>query len=171
MDLVEERAAMQNYVKKFIEEAITWAVPVICAGILMFWKKVPEEYQHYWPVLLVFIQGLHALILSYQNRRDIKNLRQLHATADRKENDRKAIDASIARAFRAILDDDMGKLYETCIARGYTTEDERRRYLRLHAAYEGIGGNGEAQRRKTHFEAIQDEELWKANHKERMIQT
>ena len=156
---------MQNYVKRIIEEAITWAVPVICAGVLMFWKEVPAKYQHYWPVLLVFIQGLHALILAYQNRRDIKRLRQLHASADEKEAARKTVDDSIARAFRAILDDDMGKLYELCVARGYSTEDERRRYTRLQAAYEGIGGNGEAQRRKIHFEAIQDEEIWKANQK------
>ena len=51
------------------------------------------------------------------------------------------------------------------MAKGYTTEDERRRYARLHAAYEALGGNGEAKRRKIHFEALPDEEEWKAMQK------
>ena len=153
---------MQKYTKKVIEEVINWAVPVICAGALVFWKNVPQDVQHYWPVVCVSIQGLYSLIISYQNRKEVKRLREIHEEADRKEAERKAVDDSIAKAFRAMLDDDMGNLYAACLSKQYTTEDERRRYNRLHAAYEGVGGNGEAKRRKIHFDAIPDEEEWRA---------
>lgn len=153
---------MQHYAKTIIEQVINWAVPVICAGLLVFWKNVPAELHHYWPVACVFVQGLYSLILSHQNRRELMRLRQIHERADAKEAERKAVDDSNAKAFRAMLDDGMGNLYASCIAKGYTTEDERRRYNRLHAAYVGVGGNGEAKRRKLHFDAIMDEEEWKA---------
>ena len=155
---------MQKYTKKVVEEVINWAVPVICAGTLVFWKNIPQDVQHYWPVLCVSIQGLYSLIISYQNRKEIKRLREIHEMADQKEAERKAVDDSIAKAFRAMLDDDMENLYAACLTKGYTTEDERRRYNRLHTAYEGVGGNGEAKRRKIHFDAIMDEEEWRAKH-------
>lgn len=153
---------MQKYTKKVVEEAINWAVPVICAGALVFWKNIPQDVQHYWPVLCVSIQGLYSLIISYQDRKEIKRLREIHEKADQKEAERKAVDDSIAKAFRAMLDDDMGNLYAACVAKGYTTEDERRRFNRLHKAYKGMGGNGEADRRKEHFDMLPDEETWKA---------
>lgn len=153
---------MQQYVKKIVEQVINWAVPVICAGLLVCWKNIPADLHHYWPVVCVFVQGLYSLIIAYQNRRELAKLRAIHEKADAKERERKAVDDSIAKAFRAMLDDDMGNLYAACVAKGYTTEDERRRYNRLHTAYEGVGGNGEAKRRKVHFDAIQDEEEWKA---------
>ena len=157
---------MQKYTNKVVEEIINWAVPVICAGALVFWQKVPHDVQHYWPVVCVSIQGLYALVVSYQNRKEVKRLRKIHEDAERKEAERKTVDDNIAKAFCAMLDDDMGNLYASCIAKGYTTEDERRRYNRLHAAYESVGGNGEAKRRKIHFDAIPDEEEWlaKQNH-------
>lgn len=153
---------MQNYGKKIIEEIINWAVPVICAGTLVMWNNIPQDIQHYWPVAFVSIIGIHSLTISYQNRKEIKRLREYHERADAKEAERKSVDDSFLKAFRAMLDDDMGNLYMVCLNKGYTTEDERRRYNRLHIAYEGAGGNGEAKRRKVHFDAIMDEEEWKA---------
>ncbi len=153
---------MQHFTKKIVEQVINWAVPVICAGILVYWKNIPDDLHHYWPVVCVFVQGLYSLIIAYQNRRDVMKLRMIHENADAQERERKAVNDSIAKAFRAMLDDQMGNLYATCIAKGHTTEDERRRYDRLHTAYVGIGGNGEAKRRKIHFDAIMDEEEWKA---------
>ena len=153
---------MQKYGKRIIEEVINWAVPVVCAAALVVAKNVPQEILHYWPVACMSIQGLYSLILVCQNRREVRRLREIHEQADAKEKERRAIDDSIAKAFRAILDDQMGSLYAACVAKGYTTEDERRRYARLHAAYEAMGGNGEAKRRKIHFEALPDEEEWRA---------
>jgi len=155
---------MQKYGKKIIEEIIDWAVPVICAGAMLMWNDVPNEIRHYWPVGCVLIVGIYSMIVAIQNRREVRRLREIHEKADAKESDRKAIDDSIQKAFRAMLDDQMGSLYASCVAKGYTTEDERRRYDRLQTAYEGCGGNGEAKRRKNHFEAIIDEETWKAQH-------
>ncbi len=155
---------MQKYARKIIEEIIDWAVPAACAGALLLWKDVPGEVQHYWPVACVLVIDVYLLIVAGQNRREVKRLRQIHENAEKKEADRKAVDDSIAKAFRAMLDDNMGALYAACVVKGYTTEDERRRYDRLQSAYEGVGGNGEAKRRKLHFEAIIDEETWKAQH-------
>lgn len=155
---------MQNYTKKIIEEVIDWAVPIMCAGAMLMIKDVPSEIQHYWPVGCVLIIGLYSLIVAIQNRREVRRLREIHEKADAKEADRKAVDESMAKAFRAMLDDQMGCLYAACVAKGHTTEDERRRYARLHSAYEAMGGNGEAKRRKAHFEALPDEEEWKARH-------
>jgi len=153
---------MQNYLRKVIEKTIDWAVPAVCAAALVVWKDIPADLQHYWPVVCVAIQGLCSLVIAHQNRKEVRRLRAIHEKADAKEADRKAIDDSIQKAFRAMLDDQMGSLYASCVAKGYTTEDERRRYDRLQTAYEGCGGNGEAKRRKNHFEAIIDEETWKA---------
>lgn len=155
---------MQNYLRKVIEKTIDWAVPAVCAAALVVWKDIPADLQHYWPVVCVAIQGLCSLVIAHQNRKEVRRLRVIHEKADAKEADRKAIDDSIQKAFRAMLDDQMGSLYASCVAKGYTTEDERRRYDRLQTAYEGCGGNGEAKRRKNHFEAIIDEETWKAQH-------
>lgn len=155
---------MQNYLRKVIEKTIDWAVPAVCAAALVVWKDIPADLQHYWPVVCVAIQGLCSLVIAHQNRKEVRRLRAIHEKADAKEADRKAIDDSIQKAFRAMLDDQMGSLYASCVAKGYTTEDERRRYDRLQTAYEGCGGNGEAKRRKNHFEAIIDEETWKAQH-------
>lgn len=153
---------MRGLGKKVIEEIIDWAVPVACAGAMLLWDDVPDEIRHYWPVGCVFIVGIYSLIVAIQNRREVKRLREIHEKADANEAERKALDDSIAKAFRAMLDDQMGSLYAACVARGYTTEDERRRYARLHSAYEAMGGNGEAKRRKIHFDALPDEEEWKA---------
>lgn len=155
---------MQGYVKKCIDGIINWAVPAICAAALVAWKHIPPDIQRYWPVVCVFIQGLYALRISMQTRKEVRHLRELHEKADKKEAERKSVNDSIAKAFRAMLDDDMGNLYAACVSVGYTTEDERRRYERLQKAYESVGGNGEAKRRKAHFEAIPDEEEWKALH-------
>lgn len=153
---------MRGLGKKIFEEIIDWAVPVACAGAMLLWDDVPDEIRHYWPVGCVFIVGIYSLIVAIQNRREVKRLREIHEKADANEAERKALDDSIAKAFRAMLDDQMGSLYAACVARGYTTEDERRRYARLHSAYEAMGGNGEAKRRKIHFDALPDEEEWKA---------
>ena len=155
---------MQQFFKKFVDEVIDWIVPVLCAGALLLWKDIPAEVHHYWPVICVSIVGLYSLLVAFQTRREVKRLRQMHEKADAKEAERKVLDESISKAFRAMLDDDMGNLYAVCVAKGYTTEDERRRYARLHTAYEGVGGNGEAKRRKSHFEVLPDEEEWKARH-------
>ena len=64
-----------------------------------------------------------------------------------------------------VLDDDMGKIFVACLEKGYSTEDERRRYDRLDAAYTSMGGNGEAARRKPLFHAIKHEEEWMIDHK------
>jgi len=154
---------MQQYFKKFIEEVIDWAVPVLCAGALLAWKNVPAEMHHYWPVICISIICLYSLLVAFQSRREVKRLRLIHEQAQRKEAERRKTDENIAKAFRAMLDDDMGNLYAACVAKGYTTEDERRRFKRLHTAYKGVGGNGEADRRNIHFDAIPDEEEWKAH--------
>lgn len=153
---------VEPYKKRIIEEIIDWAVPAICAGLLFLWQDIPLEIQHYWPVICVFVVGVYSLVVSVQTRREARRLRAIHEKADAKEGERKAADESIAKAFRAMLDDQMGNLYAACVAKGHTTEDERRRYARLHGAYEAIGGNGEAKRRKEHFEMIPDYETWKA---------
>lgn len=156
---------MQKYGRKIIEEIIDWAVPVMCAGALLVWQQIPADIQHYWPVICVSVVGVYSLIIVFLNRREIRQLRQIHEQAVAKEAARRALDESISKAFRAMLDDQMGSLYAACVARGYTTEDERRRYARLHSAYEAMGGNGEAKRRKIHFEALPDEEEWKARNR------
>lgn len=151
-----------QYIKKIIEETINWAVPAICAAALLLFQKLPIDIWHYWPVICVSIMGICSLLITSQNRRDVKKLRKIHEDADKKEVERKAIDDSIAKAFRAMLDDSMALLYAQCMVKGYTTEDERRRYNRLNAAYIGMNGNGEGTRRKIHFDAIPDEEEWNA---------
>jgi len=118
---------MQNYLRKVIEKTIDWAVPAVCAAALVVWKDIPADLQHYWPVVCVAIQGLCSLVIAHQNRKEVRRLRAIHEKADAKEADRKAIDDSIQKAFRAMLDDQMGSLYASCVAKGYTTEDERRR--------------------------------------------
>lgn len=153
---------MQHYAKKIIEQVINWAVPVICAGVLVAWGRVPANLQHYWPVGLVFIQGVYSMVLSYQNHNEIKHLRSIHEREEAREADRKAVDDANAKAFRAMLDNDMAELYALCVKKRYTTEEDRRMYNRLHKAYEGVGGNGEAKRRKVHFDALKDEEEYRA---------
>lgn len=150
---------MQKFAKGILDRVISWAIPILCAAALAMWDKLPTEAQHYWPVACIAVIGIYSLIVACQDRRDIKRHMQMH-------EDRKAIDDSTLKAFRAILDAEMGSLYATAVARGYTTEDERRMYDRLHNAYEGVGGNGEAKRRKTHYEAIPYEEEWLAQHAE-----
>lgn len=152
---------METFGKRILEEIIDWAVPVICAGALLFWKDLPEGIQHYWPVLCVFVVGLYSLIVAAQNRREIRRLRRIHEKADEREAERKIVEESNAKAFRAMLDDQMGSLYESCMAKGYTTLDERRRYERLHMAYKTQGGDGEADRRDACFKKIIDYETWK----------
>lgn len=156
---------MQGVRGKIVEGLVSWALPIICAGLIVVWGRVPDEIRHYWPVALVCMLDLWFGMIALQNRSEIRKLRAIHEKADAQEEKRRAIDDSIAKAFRAMLDDDMGNLYAACVARGYTTEDERRRYERLHRAYEGIGGNGEAKRRYTHFFALPDEAEWRAMHK------
>lgn len=156
---------MQKYGRKIIEKIIDWAVPVMCAGTLVFWQQIPGDIRHYSPLICVVVINLYMLAMICMDRREVRRLREIHDKADVKEAQRKAIDDCMLKAFRAMLDDQMGTLYAACVARGYTTEDERRRYARLHAAYEATGGNGEAKRRKIHFEALPDEEEWKAMQK------
>ena len=151
-----------HYLKKIVDGVIDWVVPVLCAGALMLWDDMPDDVRHYWPVICIFITEVYSLVLAHHNRREIQKLCKIHEQADKEEMERRANDESIAKAFRAMLDDAMGALYASCVAKGYTTEDERRRYARLHAAYEAVGGNGEAKRRKQHFEALPDEEEWNA---------
>ena len=151
-----------SFFKKFVEEVINWAVPVLCASVLLAWKDVPKEVHHYWPVICLTIMGIYSLLIAFRNQKEVKALRAIHDLADKKEAEAKERDECIAKAFRAMLDDDMGNLYSACVAKGYTTEDERRRFKRLHAAYKGVNGNGEADRRNIHFDALPDEDEWKA---------
>lgn len=143
-----------GYIRKTIETAISWAVPVACAGLLVAWDKVPSDVQHYWPVLILAIPSVASLIMSDHTRKDVQKLHKLHDKDD-----------MMGKAFRAMLDDDMGKIYVACLEKGYSTEDERRRYDRLDAAYTSMGGNGEAARRKPLFHAIKHEEEWKIEHR------
>lgn len=156
---------MQKYIKKISDAIIGWAVPAVCAAALLLWKDVPEDVKHYWPLLVVALVALWDGIATWRNRQDIRELRAIHAAADAREEAMQQRDEVIAKAFRAMLDDSMGVIYAACVARGYTTEDERRRYARLDAAYTANGGNGEAARRKVHFNALMDEEEWKAQQK------
>ena len=143
-----------GYARKIIENVISWAVPVACAGLLVTWEQAPEDVRHYWPVLILAIPSIASLVMSSHTRKDVQKLHKLHSKDD-----------MMAKAFRAMLDDDMGKLYVSCLEKGYTTEDERRRYDRLDAAYTSAGGNGEAARRKTLFHAIKHEEEWRLENK------
>lgn len=156
-----------QYGGKIIEKVIDWAVPAACAAALLAWEKVPQEWRHYWPVLCVAMIGIFSLAMEAQTRREVRKLRRIHEEADKRaENDEKR-NTEIGSAFKAMLDDDMGKLYVACLSHGYTTEDERRRYRRLDAAYKDMGGNGEAAERKQRFFGIMHEEEWRLKH-ERM---
>lgn len=157
---------MQKYIKKISDAIIGWAVPAVCAAALLLWNDVPEDVKHYWPLLVVALVALWDGVATWRNRQDIRELRAIHAAADAREEAMQQRDEIIAKAFRAMLDDSMGTIYAACVARGYTTEDERRRYSRLDSAYTANGGNGEAARRKKHFDALPDEDEWKALHKE-----
>lgn len=137
------------YVRKILETLIGWIVPVIGAAALVLWRQIPEDAMHYWPVAVLGVLAISAWWQSVQVRKDVAHLRELHAKDDK-----------MGKAFRAILDDDMGKLYVKCLEKGYTTEDERRRYDRLDSAYTSLDGNGEAARRKPLFHAIAHEEEW-----------
>jgi hypothetical protein len=148
---------MQKFAKSVADRVIGWAVPIVCAATLALWDKIPPEAQHYWPVACIAVVGVCALIMSCQDRRDMRTHIKMH-------DERKVTDAAMLKAFRAILDAEMGSIYAACMARGYTTEDERRMFNRLHNAYKGANGNGEADRRKVHFDALPDEEEWRARH-------
>ncbi len=158
---------MQEIGKKIVDEVISWGVPAICAAALLAWDRVPQELRHYWPVLCVGITGVFSLTMECQTRREVRRLRKAHEEAERKAAETRKRDDEIASAFKAMLDDDMGKLYVACLTKGYTTEDERRRYRRLDNAYKDMGGNGEAAERKGRFFGILHEEEWKLQ-KERM---
>ena len=158
---------MKSYGKKIIDEVINWGVPVLCAGALLAWDRVPPDLRHYWPVLCVAMTTICSLAMEAQTRREVKRLRAIHEEADKQTEEKRKREDDIASAFKAMLDDDMGKLYEVCLRRGYTTEDERRRYRRLDAAYKDMGGNGEATERKQRFFGLMHEEEWKIKH-ERM---
>ena len=158
---------MQSYIKRAVEKAIDWAVPALCAAVLVAWRHIPEDAIHYMPVAIVGVAGLYGVTVALRNRNDIKQLRAIHEAAEAREEATKAKYEAIASALRAMLDDAMGAIYAQCVAKGYTTEDERRRYARLHKAYKGVNGNGEADRRKLHFDALPDEETWKAAHANR----
>ena len=152
---------MHGYFKRIIEKIIDWGVPVVCAAALLIWKEIPNDLHHYWPVICIAVMGIYSLIMSIQTRRDVRSLHRIHKQADEKAAEKQARDDSIAKAFRAMLDDDMGKLYISCLEKGYTTEDERRRYDRLDKAYHELDGNGEAARRKPLFLAIDHEEEYR----------
>jgi len=148
---------MQKFAQKIADKVVSWAVPVLCAAALAMWSKIPAEAQHYWPVACIAVIGIYNLVVACQDRRDLKRHMQMH-------DERKAIDDSMSKAFRAILDAEMGALYSNAVTRGYTTEDERRMYDRLEEAYEEQHGNGEAKRRKVHYFAISYEEEWRVQH-------
>lgn len=152
---------MKQTGRKIVDEVINWAVPAACAAALLAWETVPQEWRHYWPVLCVAMIGIFSLAMEGQTRREVKRLRKIHEEADKRAEANGKRDSDIASAFKAMLDDDMGKLYVHCLAQGYTTEDERRRYRRLDAAYKDMGGNGEATERKERFFGIMHEEEWK----------
>lgn|GEM_PF-6273457 len=153
---------MNGLGKKIVDCVISWAVPVACAGLIALWGRLPEDMRHYWPVAAEGLMCVWSIAIALQNRHEIRKIHKIHENAEAKEAARQAVDESVAKAFRAMLDDDMGNLYAACVAKGYTTEDERRRYERLDAAYEGVHGNGEAKRRKPRFFALPDEEEWNA---------
>lgn len=153
---------VHKFAKSVADRVVGWAVPIICAATLALWGKIPPEAQHYWPVACIAVVGVCTLIMSCQTKRDMKLHISMH-------DERKTTDAAMLKAFRAILDAEMGSIYSACVARGYTTEDERRMYNRLHNAYKGADGNGEADRRKVHFDALPDEEEWRAANNNRNI--
>lgn len=146
---------MNGLGKKIADGVIAWAIPIVCAGLIALWGRAPEEVRHYWPVAIMCVVGVLSIAISMQNRQEIRKMREIHESAA-------ALEENNRKAFLAILDDSMGSIYAACVARGYSTEDERRRYTRLDAAYKGQGGNGEATRRKEHFNALPDEEEWHA---------
>lgn len=160
---------MQSYIKKAVDKLIDWAVPAFCAALVLLWKDIPKDIQHYWPILLVGLISVCDTLATWRNRKEIRAMRAIHAAADAREAAKQAHDDAIAKAFRAMLDENMANLYAACVAKGYTTEDDRRRYNRLHNAYIGMDGNGEAARRKIHFDALPDEETWHALHDEKEV--
>lgn len=135
--------------KRIAEQAIDYLVPVICAAAMLWVGKIPGEIQHWIPVGIVGAFSMSAVIQGIRTRHDVRELRKLHAD-----------DAFKTEAMRAQLDDAMGKLYASCVVKGYTTEEERRVYQRMEDAYEGIKGNGEAKRRAAWFFALMPEEEW-----------
>lgn len=148
---------MQNIWRKALDEAIKWAIPAACAALGLWLAEVPDDLKHALPPVALALAVLACILVVANMRREINGLKKIHAAAE--ENDK-----LIRSAFRAMLDDDMGKLYCSCVKQGYTTEDERRRYERLNKAYEGVDGNGEAKRRKDRFFALPTEEEWMAKH-------
>lgn len=135
--------------KRIAEQAVDYLVPVICAAAMVWFGKFPEGVRHWVPVGIVGILAMCAVIQCSRTHKEIAKLRALH------EDDGLRLEAT-----RAQLDDAMGRIYTTCVERGYSTEDERRCYERMEKAYEGIGGNGEAKRRAASFFAIKREEVW-----------
>lgn len=157
----------KGYGRKIAEEVIDWAVPVVCAGAILIWQDMPQDVRHYWPVICLAVMDVYLLAVTAMTRREVRRLRRAQEAASAKAELDKTRDDNIAKAFRAMLDDNMGTLYALCIERGYTTEDERRRYERMQKAYEALGGNGEAKRRKARFDGIDDEETWLAGRSDR----
>ena len=142
-----------SLMKRIAEQAVDYLVPVICAAAMVWLGDFPAGIGHWVPVGIVGILAMCAVVQCIRTRRDVAKLRALH------EDDGLRLEAT-----RAQLDDSMGRIYATCVTRGYSTEDERRCYDRMEQAYENLGGNGEAKRRAVSFFAIPREEVWLHDH-------
>lgn len=144
---------------KIVDAIIKWAVPAAGAALIAAWSNAQEDLR--WVVLSVAAVILFGWYYSKTRTKTLLELSKRVDEIDRRQQVSEEDMGTTRKAFRAMLDDDMGKLYHACLRQGYTTEDERRRYDRLQKAYEANEGNGEAKRRKDLFYEILTEEQYR----------
>lgn len=65
-----------------------------------------------------------------------------------------AEDVAMKDATQALLDNSMGRLFQECKNKGYTTREEARRYERMYVAYYGLDGNGAVTNEHNHFQKL-----------------
>ena len=65
-----------------------------------------------------------------------------------------AEDVAMKNATQALLDNSMGRLFQECKNKGYTTREEARRYERMYVAYHGLDGNGAVTNEHNHFQTL-----------------
>lgn len=145
---------MQNTTRKVVDKVIDYTVPLLCAGVTVRFSNLPAEWQKVAPMALVVAAMFYVLFVTNRTRRDVEELKAIHKKSDE-------INDILFAALRIDMNDAMQNLYESCLKRGYTTEQERRSYGKMQAAYEACKGNGESLDRKNRFYALQHEEEYR----------
>ena len=149
---------MQNTAKKVLDKVIDYAIPLLCAGVTVWFDALPNDWQKNAPMALVVAAMFYVLFVTNRTRRDVEELKAIHKKSDE-------VNEVLFAALRIDLNEAMQNLYESCLRRGYTTEHERRSYKKIQAAYEACKGNGESKDREKRFFAMQHEEEYKINNR------